>query len=119
MFRHPPRNSDNSHRYIYLHRLERLFNNRPIELAASYKIPLKRRLFLLKRWRDERIVYLIESFSDSDYIQDTTLQKLNVLIGKLRLNGQNINREKNRRTTERIRRLRVRIKERYKRTSQA
>ncbi len=114
MFRHPPRNSDNSHRYIYLHRLENLFNNRPIELAADVTIPLRRRLFLLKRWRDERIVYLMETFSDADYIHDATLHKLNFLFGKLRITDQTDIYERNRKTTERIRRLRVRIRERYK-----
>ena len=47
-------------------------------------IPYRRRLFLLKRWRDERIVYLLSSFSDSAYMQDATLQKIGLHLSYLR-----------------------------------
>ena len=84
MFRLPPSTSDNTPKYIYLHKLERLFDNRPIALANHSSIPLRRRLFLLKRWRDERIAYLYESFRDLDYVTDRILKKLLLHINRMK-----------------------------------
>ncbi len=84
MFRHPPRNNDNSPRFIYLHRLERMFDNRPIRLALSEHISMRRRAFLLKRWRDERMVYLMSNFPDTTYQQDPTLRKIQLNIQYMR-----------------------------------
>lgn len=84
MFRAPPSTSDNTPKYIYLHKLERLYDNRPIILAQHSSVSLRRRLFLLKRWRDERITYLYESFRDLDYMADRILQKLLLHIKRLK-----------------------------------
>ena len=84
MFRSPPSTSDNTPKYIYLHKLERLYNNRPVVLAHHPSIPFRRRLFLLKRWRDERIAYLYESFRDLDYMADRVLQKLLLHIKRMK-----------------------------------
>ncbi len=84
MFRLPPRDEHNTPRYIYLHRLEKMFENRPVLLAADKTIPLVRRLFLLKRWRDERMVYLMEIGHEGDFMRDVTMQKINLHISRLR-----------------------------------
>ncbi|MDY0029064.1 MAG: hypothetical protein RBR86_03880 [Pseudobdellovibrionaceae bacterium] len=84
MFRLPPRDENNTPRYIYLHRLENMFGNRPVLLAADKNIPLVRRLFLLKRWRDERMVYLMEIGHEGDFMRDITMQKINLHISRLR-----------------------------------
>lgn len=84
MFRIPPSTSDNSKKYIYLHKLERLYDNRPILLAQAITMPFQRRLFLLKRWRDERITYLYECFRDLDYDSDKILQKLLLHIKRMK-----------------------------------
>ena len=84
MFRIPTRETDNSPKYLYIHKLGQLFNNRPIELVTSHSIPLTRKLFLLKRWRDERITYLYETCRDHDYDSDGLLKKLNFWILFLR-----------------------------------
>ena len=84
MFRIPPSTSDNTPKYIYLHKLERLYDNRPILLAQQISLPFQRRLFLLKRWRDDRIVYLFESFRDMDYDSDKILQKLLLHIKRMK-----------------------------------
>lgn len=81
MFRCPPFHADRSPRYVYLHRLEKIYDNRPALLAQDMNIPARRKLFLLKRWRDERTLYLYETQRDSDFIQDAILKKLNILIG--------------------------------------
>lgn len=105
MFRIPPSTSDNTPKYIYLHKLERLYDNRPILLAQHISLPFRRRLFLLKRWRDDRISYLYESFRDLDYMSDKILQKLLLHIkrmkrtrrhSKLLLTHTNNNTEQNR-----------------------
>ncbi|MES2729071.1 MAG: hypothetical protein V4621_03100 [Pseudomonadota bacterium] len=84
MFRHPPRNNDNSPRFIYLHRLERIFDNRPVKLAMAEYLSIRRRIFLLKRWRDDRTVYLMSFFPDLSYIHDATLRKINLNLECLR-----------------------------------
>ncbi len=84
MFRIPPSTSDNTPQYIYLHKLERLYDNRPILLAQQMTMPFQRRLFLLKRWRDERICYLYEAFRDLDYDSDKILQKLLLHIKRMK-----------------------------------
>lgn len=80
MFRCPPFNKDRTPKYIYLHRLEKIYDNRPAFLAVDLSIPVKRKLFLLKRWRDERILFLYESCRESDFLKDALLEKLNLLI---------------------------------------
>lgn len=89
MFRIPPSTSDNTPKYIYLHKLERLYDNRPILLAQNIALPFQRRLFLLKRWRDERISYLYESFRDLDYASDQILQKLLLHIKRMKRSRKN------------------------------
>lgn len=84
MFRIPPSTSNNTPKYLYLHKLERLYDNRPILLAQQITVPFQRRLFLLKRWRDERIAYLYESFRDLDYMSDKILQKLLLHIKRMK-----------------------------------
>lgn len=84
MFRIPPSTDDNTPKYIYLHKLERLYDNRPILLAQQITLPFQRRLFLLKRWRDDRISYLYESFRDLDYTSDKILQKLMLHIKRMK-----------------------------------
>lgn len=86
MFRCPPLNEDNTHKFIYLHRLEKIYDNRPALLAKDINIPIKRKLFLLKRWRDERILFLYEFHRDSDFISDAILKKLNLLIKAFKKN---------------------------------
>lgn len=89
MFRIPPSTLDNTPKYIYLHKLERLYDNRPILLAQNIALPFQRRLFLLKRWRDERIAYLYESFRDLDYASDQILQKLLLHIKRMKSSRKN------------------------------
>ncbi|HAJ90717.1 MAG TPA: hypothetical protein DCM27_06885 [Rhodospirillaceae bacterium] len=84
MFRIPHATTDNQPKYIYLHKLEHLYDNRPILLAEEVSLPFRRRLFLLKRWRDERISYLYECFRDFDYDSDKILHKLLLHIKRMK-----------------------------------
>ena len=69
--------------YLYMMRLSRMFDG-PLDLLQRRNIPYERRLFLLRRWRDERTRYLITNFGDMGYIQDEEMDQLNHALNALK-----------------------------------
>ena len=69
--------------YLYMTRLGRMFGG-PLDLLQRRNIPYERRLFLLRRWRDERTRYLISNFGDMGYIQDEEMDLLNHALNALK-----------------------------------
>jgi hypothetical protein len=73
-------------KFMYMRCLQRTFNE-PAGLLEASGVPLLRRKFLLKRWRDDRTLYLAENCRDYDYLQDIEMESLLWAVDEIKQNA--------------------------------
>jgi hypothetical protein len=61
--------------YKHMLLLRKLFRN-PHSLLFAKSIPISRRKYLLKRWRDDRTKFILEFMRDYDYLNDAEMVEL-------------------------------------------
>ena len=74
----------NQGQFMHMNTLHRVFVH-PYYLLKNSNIPVSRREYLLKRWRDERTQFLLENCRDMDYLQDEEMERLLQAVQDLRL----------------------------------
>lgn len=61
--------------YKYMVLLQKIYR-RPVLLLCDRTVPMTRRHFLLRQWRDDRTRYLLENGHDHDYMKDKEMEKI-------------------------------------------
>ncbi len=69
--------------YKYMIALQRIYKA-PTLLMHCKWLSFKRRMYLLKRWRDDRTRYLIENCNDMDYGKDRELEQILRCVRKMK-----------------------------------
>ena len=76
-------NESNPTEYRYMTLLQKTYKA-PAFLLHDSNLPIVRRAYLLKQWRDERTRYLYETCHDWDYQKDRQMYQLLKCVNKIK-----------------------------------